>query len=312
MKRTVFLILLIVFCISCGSKDKFKGEIKIHFENISNKEEYKKIIETRLERLNVKKSAITDIPNGFSIELQTSDPELVLKMLQLNDQLGFWETYENEEIYGSLDNLNTLIKTRLENDSTIDSTAKQFPLYSKLQLNMYEDMNQHHLAKGSIIGFAKPEDTANVHSMLRTGFKEHLFPMKIVFMWGDVNEKSVFPLHALKKDDFTNGPFMQNGVVESSKIKKNDMGNQVLLLNLTKEGRRTFESYTKKNVDKQIAITFSSMVIVSPVVNGPIAGGKVEITGPNTKFLRLLEYASKMPVYPTKPTIVSHHFELIK
>jgi SecD/SecF fusion protein len=316
MKRCMYLICLVTLLFSCETKEKFTGEIHIYFaENDPDKKLNKELITTRLERLNIQKYTVKELTNGFAIELpRVADTLLLVKMMKFDDQLGFWETYENTEVFPWLEKLNNLLATNMQADSTQDSTTKKHPLFSKLQMNMYKDnQGNMYLTKGCIIGLAAEKDTADVNKMLKLGYTYYLFPKQMICMWGEVQAQGAIPLYALKADEFTQAPFMENGAVKTSRLKKNkDLGNQSLVLTLTDEGGRKFKTMTAKNIGKEIAISFGSHVLIHPIVEHEIKDGLIEITGPGIEVLQSLEQALTMPLYTTHPTLVTHHFTLRK
>jgi SecD/SecF fusion protein len=318
MKNLYYILILAIIGIgfSCGSREKFTGHIEIHFKKdapnlIANKD----IIKTRLERLEVKKFTIKDLPDGYAIELpRVADTLLLVNMMKFDDVLGFWETYEYVTVFQWLDKLNQLLVAEMPVDSTHDSIQIQQPLFAKLQMSVYKDnQGMPYLTEGSTIGLATINDTAEINQLLKKGYANFIFPQQMVLMWGEIQEQGTLPLYALKADEFTHGPFMQNGVVKTSRIKKNrNMGNTSLELLLTDEGGRMFATMTAKNIGKEIAISFGSTVIMHPKVENEIKDGRVEITGPDIERLQFLEYALRMPLYTSHPTRVSYHFALRK
>lgn len=313
MNKNISTIIIILFCFSCGSKAKFAGEVNIHFnDHEKNKTINQQIIETRLERLKVKKFSIVELSDGFSIKIHTSDTSRVIEMLSINEKLAFWETYENSEVYPWLEKLNTQLASEMSADTTRDSVERMYPLFNKLQFNYYMgDDQQTYLSPGSIVGYAYNTDTAVLNNMLKIGFDKNMFPHKMLLMWGEVGDKGLIPLHALKTDEFTHGPFMESKDVEKSEIKKdNNLGRSVLSIKLNEDGTRIFKTFTGKNVGKQIAITFGSVVVMSPNVESEIKEGLVEVTGSSNEVLQKIEFGLKMPAYTSYPVSITHHFEL--
>lgn len=74
------------------------------------------ILRTRIDKFGVTQPNIQlqDNSNRILIELPgVDDPDRVRKLLQGSAQLEFWDTYENAEIFPSLDNANKAIKNKL-------------------------------------------------------------------------------------------------------------------------------------------------------------------------------------------------------
>ena len=61
------------------------------------------------------------------------DPERVRKLLQGTAQLEFWETYENAEILGAIDQVNTYLKSQLVEEESISEPEELVDEESLLQ-----------------------------------------------------------------------------------------------------------------------------------------------------------------------------------
>ncbi len=59
----------------------------------------------------------------------------------------------------------------------------------------------------------------------------------------------------------------------------NDQGRWKVVLEFNKEGQQRWAELTKKTVGKQVAIVLDNRVVSDPVINGPIPGGRAEISG---------------------------------
>lgn len=328
MKLRHLLLLLLFAAMGCDFGPRYKGEVDIKFENIQgNKKEYQDVLETRLKKLKVGKYEITDIEDGFHIKMSgVKDTSQVIKMLLFNEILGFWETYDNLDVYPMLDKLNTKLLEKMPPDTT-DTAYKpmeylqpedhsaEYPLWSKLIAVTYKDARgMMFLKEGSVVGQALDSNRKQIDAYLNLGHETMLFPRDMVFKWGlPLSDTSLYrPLYALRINVLEGGPFMDNDEVQSSKLTK-DKSNRAILLTLNRKGSSTFEKYTSKNIDKGIAIVYGEEVISCPIVAGAIRDGKVQISGgsgDDTKeTFMIINYSLQMPLFKSKPNYLQHQFE---
>ena len=74
------------------------------------------ILRSRIDRFGVSQPNIQRLEGSGRILVElpgVKDPERVRKLLQGTAQLEFWETYENAEILGAIDQINTYLKSQV-------------------------------------------------------------------------------------------------------------------------------------------------------------------------------------------------------
>ncbi|MGZ3754763.1 MAG: protein translocase subunit SecDF [Mucilaginibacter sp.] len=185
------------------------------------------VLNTRIDQFGVTQ------PN---IQLQTSnnrilidlpgvkDPDRVRKLLQGSAKLEFYKTFENQEVYPVLSNIDKLLgakaKESTKDSAKVSATAKkdtaasksgltllnkvqksaakdssalnnksalaaQHPLMSILSPYIYQDQQgQQQLVPGPIVGLAAQKDTAKVNSYLHSADVKSIIPQNMKFLWG--------------------------------------------------------------------------------------------------------------------------------
>ncbi len=162
--------------------------------------------------------------NRIFIEMPgVQDKERVRKLLQGSAELQFWKVYQNEEVYGILDNINKTLALTVKDTTTTskatDTTvakggklagltkgktaattakdtsatakaaelakvAKSNPLFAVLNPNVGADQNgQQSLRPGAVVGLALQKDTAKVNAYLAKAEIKPLIPATLKFMW---------------------------------------------------------------------------------------------------------------------------------
>src|SRR5690606_20744745 len=75
-------------------------------------------------------------------------------------------------------------------------------------------------------------------------------------------------------------PVVTKSDIEKAKTGFDDyIGRPVINIELTEEGATKFEDLTEENIGKPIAIVIGKKVIMMPVVNEKIPGGRIQISG---------------------------------
>ncbi|MCJ8209973.1 protein translocase subunit SecDF [Mucilaginibacter sp. RS28] len=214
------------------------------------------ILSTRIDKFGVTSPNIQLQPgtNRILIELPgVTEKERVRKLLQGSAKLEFYETAENTEVAGLLNNINGIIAAK--NKTTKDTTkataatadtakaggsllskvkkssakdtsalankaqfASQNPLFSLLAPAVYRAGNdQIQYLPGPVVGYAETKDTAKVNNLFRTPEVKAIIPQNIKFMWGakprEMNKISSFELYAIKLSGANNGPVLTGDVI---------------------------------------------------------------------------------------------------
>ncbi|MBI5540806.1 MAG: hypothetical protein HY951_12150 [Bacteroidia bacterium] len=231
--------------------------------------------------------------------------ERISNLLQSTGSLGFWETYDNSEVYQYIDAANKKIfelglgieKPIIEeekNDNSLldeiksssDSVNKKFsaenPLLSILFLNID---NQQKLIPGAVVGLADAKDTAQVNKYLELRQIKLLFPSNIRFMWSlkPYNNSTVYQLIGIRVSNRDGRAPLDGSVITSAKTEMGYSGSPEVTMKMNSEGAKIWSRLTRDNVGKQIAIVLDNYVYSFPIVNQEIKGGNSSISGNFTK-----------------------------
>ena len=111
---------------SSSSNNEVTSVIRVEVENAIDRSF--NILRSRIDRFGVSQPNIQRLEGSGRILVElpgVKDPERVRKLLQGTAQLEFWETYENAEILGSIDQVNTYLKSTIEiKEDTIEEPEK--------------------------------------------------------------------------------------------------------------------------------------------------------------------------------------------
>lgn len=337
MRKPSFLILFFfTFLLSCQSKPGFDAEVVLEWDDKGSRNDDVKVIKKRLEKIGIKKYTI-QILDDKTIRIEAKkvkDTLQFIRLMEANVELAFWETYENPELFNSLNDLNSRLAINRDTILLKDSSYVGFerindsiragdqklrnPLWSLLQIPLSKDeQNQQYLLPGPVVGWCRDIDTAYVDSLLRIGTKVN-FPKDLVLFWtlkpmetntDELNTlNNTYSLVALKKFPGTDGAFMTQIFVKDSRIEEGYNGKKVLIIKFDKEGTTLWEKMTRKNIGKSIAITLDNKVLSYPQVESTITGGVASVSG-NIDQLETIQMGIQMIPYKTQPRVINHHFE---
>ncbi|OFX29920.1 MAG: hypothetical protein A2X08_08615 [Bacteroidetes bacterium GWA2_32_17] len=225
------------------------------------------------------------------------EKQRICNLLQSSGNLGFWETYENSEVYQYLDaankkiselglsnegyNLDTVKKelslldeVNSNKDSVQEKLSKENPLFSILYPNVDSERK---LSKGSVVGLSDSKDTAQVNKYLALRQVKLLFPYSLRFLWTlkPLKGTTVFQLIAIRVTSRNGLAPLDGSVITTASYSSNSE----VSMSMNTEGARIWSRFTRDNVGKQIAIVIDNRVYSFPVVNQEIQGGNSSISG---------------------------------
>ncbi len=256
------------------------------------------VLRNRIDRFGVTQPNIQRLGNSGRILVElpgVKEPDRVRKLLQGTASLEFWETYENSEIYPSLQEANRLIgEMQVAEapapapvdglDSLAQSNAQDFekahPLFAILQ--PYADASGQQLVPGACIGHAHYRDTAKVMAYLNMNQVRALFPRDFQPMWTvKASDKAgvVFDLVAIKANTRDGKAKLDGGAVTDARKAFGNSGTPEVDMTMNAEGARRWAEMTSQNVNRCIAIVLDGAVYSYPRVNQEISGGRSQITG---------------------------------
>ncbi|MFA5245547.1 MAG: protein translocase subunit SecDF [Pedobacter sp.] len=242
------------------------------------------ILRTRIDKFgvtspNIQKQQGT---NRILIELPgVTEPDRVRKLLQGSAKLEFWETYDNTEIFGLLQNVNSILASSLKSSDTTSATAvqdtsksklaalgkkagasdstaalnkaqaeqaKQNPLFALLNPATFQGQDgQPALRPGPVVGYAALKDTAKVNSYLASSEVRAVIPQNVKLFWGVkpmTEESKIFELYALKTSNLAGGPALEGDVISDARSDYDQKGNPEVVMVMNADGARSWRSIT--------------------------------------------------------------------
>ncbi|MDA9897970.1 protein translocase subunit SecDF [Flavobacteriales bacterium] len=207
---------------STSTNDEVMGVIRIEVEDAIDRSF--NILRSRIDRFGVSQPNIQRLEGSGRILVElpgVKDPERVRKLLQGTAQLEFWETYENTEILGAIDQVNAYLKsqvvveeevvedaqetaeeTSIEEDFDTDLaiedlstnseassdsaalSAEQFSKENPLYAVLFPNLNQSNQPnEGPVCGISSIKDTAQVNAYLNMDEVKNILPRDVRFVW---------------------------------------------------------------------------------------------------------------------------------
>ncbi|MFP4557814.1 MAG: SecDF P1 head subdomain-containing protein [Bacteroidales bacterium] len=262
------------------------------------------ILEKRIDRFGLRNQNIQQISNTerILIELPKIDNiERVKELIQTRALLGFWETYDNQEIFQYIEEVNEQLKVLLTNGEiylngepfqpasyVMDTTSlveaewsQKFPLFSVLTPRVNQ---QGQLVPGPCIGNAFKKDTSTVASLFRLPQIKKLLPDNLKLAWTakpapwDATNR-IHELIALRVNNKTCTPPLDGTYITKALTETDSQGEAYITITKNAEGAKKWQRLTANNIGRSIAITLDNRVYSYPQVNAEITGGRSSISG---------------------------------
>ncbi len=244
------------------------------------------------------------------------EPERVRKLLQGSANLEFWETYNSQEIYPLLAQLNQKYAITggdaeeiVEDSVAADSAVAKAPandLASKLAASKKDAKETDAKAKAealkqnplfavmqpvpqglAIVGYANARDTADVNKVIYSDIARQVLPAECKLRWGAKAEDfggentkgDIFALYALKITEPNGRAPLEGDVITNSKDDFDQMGHPSVSMQMNSDGARRWSQITKQNIGRGVAIVLDDAVYSAPRILTQIDGGNSSITG---------------------------------
>lgn len=279
------------------------------------------VLRTRIDKFGVTQPNIQRLEGSDRIQVElpgVTDPERVRKLLQGTAKLEFWETYDNNDVYGFLSEANAIIRdvekgaeevqedgqdapadlkadadtaeksltdlfsedADMDSDLALDEMRKDNPLFSVLQ----PAASQEGLFRGPVVGYAAARDTAKVNAYLSNDRVRAIMPRDLKFLWTikPINDEPT-RVHQLVAVRVTSrdglAPLSGDAISDANKDFGQFGASPEVSMLMTPEGAGIWRKLTADNVGKSIAIVLDDYVYSFPTVQGEISGGRSSITG---------------------------------
>ncbi len=252
------------------------------------------VLRKRIDKFGVTSPNIQRLGNSGRILVElpgAKDAERIKKLLQSTAQLEFWPGYKQEEYLPYIQQVDRILAAKSAGDSlsapqTLSSLIKQ-------------------QGWGPVLGYFAVKDTAKVNRILREPDVVKARPENLrfaKFLWGKRDEnKDIIPLYVLK-GNAENIPPLSGDVITDARQSFDRFGKPAVSMTMNAKGAKIWEKMTGEAYQNgsTIAIVLDNVVYSAPTVtNGPISGGRSEITGHFTieeaKDLANVLRAGKLP-----------------
>ncbi len=247
------------------------------------------------------------------------EPERVRKLLQGSANLEFWETYNSQEIYPLLAQLNQKYAALNGNaaDTTAvaaaDTAAVDTTAAAAAATDLAAKLAGKKADKGAdakdkaaalkqnplfavfqpvpqglaIVGYANARDTADVNKVIYSDIAASVLPAECKLRWGAKAEDfggentrgDIFALYALKITEPNGRAPLEGDVITSSKDDFDQMGHPSVSMQMNSDGARRWSQITKQNIGRGVAIVLDDAVYSAPRILTQIDGGNSQITG---------------------------------
>ena len=235
-----------------------------------------------IKRTNDNKRIRIDFKN---VELGQNQVAHVLKLLQSQGCLQFYETYTFNELSDCFYKAN--VKLAEKDNPNLEADFKflyEGPLFDLLKPSFNQIApGKYEAERTACVGKAQAIDTLVINQMLIE--TRDLFPHDLKLAWTVepeiVDDSEVLGLIALKLSPDNkcalNGEAISDARLEYSSYN----GEPEILIMMNNEGAKSWQRITGNNIGRQIAIVFDGYVYFYPVVNNEIPNGRATISGGN-------------------------------
>lgn len=292
-----------------------RAEVQAAIDNSFN------VVSTRIDKFGVVQPNIQKLEGQagrIMVEMPgISQPERMRKLLQGSANLEFWETYNSEDVFPYLQQLDQqmanagsdakadTIEAKKDTIAAKKDSAVVKKATPKIQIKKdnaekvsaeaatAEAIKQHPLLARlqltgaqslSLVGYASVRDTAAINKIIYSELAQRVLPSDLRLMWSAKpanlqNVKNIYELHALKVTTSTGRAPLEGDVIVDAKDEFDQNNNPVVSMQMNTEGARRWAQMTKANIGKAIAIVLDGVVYSAPRVNGEIDGGNSQISG---------------------------------
>jgi SecD/SecF fusion protein len=234
------------------------------------------ILRTRIDKFGVTQPNIQlqQGSNRILVELPgVTDQDRVRKLLQGSAKLEFYETFDNQEIFPLIQNINNILaakqpkaetkatevkadssvnadnkpallsakKDSSANDSSdVSALAQTNPLFAVLSPATYQTPDgQQALRPGSVVGYSALKDTSRVNAFLADEDIKAIIPANVKLMWGVKSitpDSKVFELYAIKGTGPNGEAALGGDVISNAREDFDQKGNPEVVMVMNSQG----------------------------------------------------------------------------
>ena len=247
------------------------------------------VTQPNIQRLGVSGRILVELPGA-------KDVDRVKNILQSTAQLEFWETFKNEPFLSFLvqadkyisDNFSKKADEKIETSEIDDLLADVEITDSINNINSQPILSLvkgYGYQGGPVLAQFLSKDIKKIQAYLDLPEIRKLLPSQyryVSFQFGKPDiETGITDLYLIKSNRDATPP-LSGGVVVDAVQTYDQVGQPAVSMQMNAKGSRVWEGMTEKafKQSSNIAIVLDSIVYSAPgVSNGPIAGGRSEITG---------------------------------
>ena len=270
-------------------RNKIDESIISAFEVLRKRIDKFGVTQPNIQRLGVSGRILVELPGA-------KDVDRVKNILQSTAQLEFWETYKNEPFLNFLVQADKYISDNFskkgdeKNESSeIDDLLADVEIADTLDNSNIQPIlslvRGYGYQGGPVLAQFLPKDIQKIQSYLDLPEIRKLLPSQyryVSFQFGKPDiQTGLTDLYVIKSNRDGNPP-LSGGVVVDAVQTYDQVGQPAVSMQMNAKGSRIWEGMTEKafKQSSNIAIILDSIVYSAPgVSNGPIAGGRSEITG---------------------------------
>ena len=293
-----------------------REEVKAAIANSYN------VLRTRIDRFGVVQPNIQTLEGQegrIMVEMPgVKEPERVRKLLQGSANLEFWETYNAEEVYQSLIDLDQRLAAANVGDTTavakVDTTAVAEAAADTAQaktglaaaisadksqvaaadaVDRQQMLSEHPVlarmqlqpSQGCVVGYAPKRELDALSALFETPEAKAALPGDLRLKWGVKSEmtaqngEELYMLYAIRVTERDGRAPLEGDVITSASDEFDQNGRPCVSMKMNIDGARRWAQLTKLNVNRCIAIVLDDNVYSAPNVMNEITGGNSQITG---------------------------------
>ena len=286
-----------------ANQTNLSDELRLDWE--ASLESGTRILQARMERFGgeiAQARRLNDRQLVYQVKYD-GDLALLRKLFHTSATIGFWETWDNHELFDDLNQLNEAISASLQPAPDTTSYATDDPM--EVLLDSVPMLTEEELAEisaplwsklvfpvdyegraetGCCVGYCAVKDTGAVNQMLNDPAFANDLPADAALFWGcEPEDNGYMRLYAMKRTVSTGGARIDGSVIVNAEAEMDQQTNGwTVMMSMNSPGTAEWEDMTRENMGKAVGITLGryddACVSSAPIVNGVISGGQTQIS----------------------------------